>query len=261
MMVKIESLQNESVKHARKLADSASFRRAENAFFLEGLRLCCDAAETGISVKQCFVTQQALDKDEARLTSLLPAAGQFFLVSSSVAQKLSQTQSPQGVFCVCEMPQRQAALQPGGVYVALDHIQDPANLGAIIRTAEALGIDGAVLCGCCDVFNPKAQRAAMGSLLRLPLITTDDLPTFLLEQQSKNGFRLLATTPDAGAKKLTTLDLSGGVIAVIGNEGNGVTQEVLSICNRVTIPMNGRAESLNASMAAAITMWELVRKR
>ena len=72
---------------------------------------------------------------------------------------------------------------------------------------------------------------------------------------------MLATTPDAGAQKLTTLDLSGGIIAVIGNEGNGVTQQVLSICERVTIPMGGRAESLNASMAAAITMWELVRKR
>ncbi len=261
MMVKIESLQNESVKHACKLAASSSFRRAENAFFLEGLRLCCDAAETGIPVKQCFVTQQALDKDGNKLSSLLSAAGQSFLISSAVAQKLSQTRSPQGVFCVCETPRTQSTLQPGGVYVALDHIQDPANLGAIIRTAEALGIDGAVLCACCDPGNPKAQRAAMGSLLRLPLMDVEDLPAFLSEQQSQHGFRLLATTPDAGAQKLTTLELSGGIIAVIGNEGNGVTQQVLSICERVTIPMGGRAESLNASMAAAITMWELVRAR
>ena len=261
MMQKIESLQNESVKRACKLASSASARRAENAFFLEGLRLCCDAAETGVQVLQCFITAQALDRDEDKLGMLLQHAGQCFLVSSAVAQKLSQTQSPQGVFCICRMPQESTDLKPGGVYAALDHIQDPANLGAIIRTAEALGVDGAVLCGCCDVYNPKAQRAAMGSLLRLPLIQTADLPSFLLEQNQTCGFRLLATTPDSQAKKLTTLHLSGGVIAVIGNEANGVSDAVLSICERVTIPMNGRAESLNASMAAAITLWELVRER
>ena len=261
MMQKIESLQNESVKRACKLAASASTRRAENAFFLEGLRLCCDAAETGVQVLQCFLTAQALERDEEKLGVLLQRAGQCFLASPAVAQKLSQTQSPQGVFCICRMLPEKADLNPGGVYVALDHIQDPANLGAIVRTAEALGLSGAVLSGCCDVYNPKAQRAAMGSLLRLPLIQTTDLPSFLLEQNRTFGFRLLATTPDRHAQKLTKLHFSGGVIAVIGNEGNGVSDAVFSICERVTIPMNGRAESLNASMAAAITMWELVREQ
>ena len=261
MMVKIESLQNDHVKHACKLAASSTARRKENLFFLEGLRLCCDAAETGIRVKQCFVTQPALDRSSEKLEALLFHAEQMFLVSNAVAQKLSQTLSTQGVFCVCETPKPVERLALGGVYIALDHIQDPANLGAIIRTAEALGVDGAVLCGCCDVGNPKAQRAAMGALLRLPLLYIDDLPAYLLSCRTKSSFRLLATTPDENAKKLTQLSVTGGVIAVIGNEGNGVSADVLSICEQVTIPMNGRAESLNASMAAAITMWELVRER
>ena len=261
MMVKIESLQNESVKHACKLAVSSAARKKENALFLEGLRLCCDAAETGIGIRQCFVTQQMLEHEQEKLTQLLSCAAQVLLISDAVAQKLSQTQTPQGVFCICEAPRMLQPLTPGKVYIALDHIQDPANLGAIIRTAEALGVSGAVLCGCCDAGNPKAQRAAMGSLLRMGLIEVQDLPAFLLEQKTRSGFRLLATTPDADAPKLTELSLAGGIIAVIGNEGNGVSEEVFSICERVTIPMKGRAESLNASMAAAITMWELVRAR
>ena len=258
MMLKIESLQNESVKHACKLAVSAKARQEANAFFLEGLRLCCDAAQSGITVRQCFVTQEALTRDEARLQPLLACAAQTALVAPAVAQKLSQTQSPQGVFCVCEMPSKNSDADPAGVYIALDHVQDPANFGAIIRTAEALGLSGAILCGCCDVYNPKAQRAAMGSLLRLPLIQTDDLAAFLLSLR-KLGMRLLATTPDRSAEPLTGQSIQGGVVAVIGNEANGVSPEVSALCDRVTIPMNGRAESLNASMAAAITMWELVR--
>ena len=168
MIQKIESVQNETVKRACKLAVSAKFRQAEQAFFLEGARLCCDAAMSGAAVLQCFVTEDALRKESDRLSVLLESAKQTALISDAVAHKLSQTMSPQGVFCVCAMDQRQPAIDESGVYLALDHIRDPANLGAMIRTAEALGLNGAILCGCCDVYNPKAQRAAMGSLLRLP---------------------------------------------------------------------------------------------
>ena len=259
-MLKIESLHNESVKQACKLAASAKARQAAQAFFLEGARLCSDAAASGITVLQCFLTATAFEKEQERLAALLSTAKQTALISDAVAQKLSQTQTPQGVFCVCAMPKKSVATQANGVYVALDHIQDPANLGAIIRTAEALGLDGAILYGCCDIYNPKAQRAAMGSLLRLPLIQTTDLPV-MLEQLRHDGMCVLATTPDPSAKKLTQLSVFGGVVAVIGNEGNGVSDAVMARCETVTIPMNGRAESLNASMAAAITMWELVRSR
>ena len=253
MMLKIESLQNESVKRACKLATSAKARQVERQFFLEGARLCCDAAQSGVVIRQCFLTEEALAHDGARLTPVLQCAEQTALVSSAVAQKLSQTRSTQGVFCVCDMPARKAAFDSDGVYLALDRVQDPANLGAVIRTAEALGLSGAILYSCCDVYNPKAQRAAMGSLLRLPLMETDDLAAFCSEKL-QSGVRVLATTPDASAKKLTELAIRGGVIAVIGNEANGVSTALLELCEPVTIPMNGRAESLNASMAAAITM-------
>ena len=98
----------------------------------------------------------------------------------------------------------------------------------------------------------------MGSLLRLPIILTDDLHSLLVSCKDE-GIKLYSTTPDETSEKITSVPMDGGVIAVIGNEGNGVTERISSVCKKITIPMLGRAESLNASMAAAITMWEIMR--
>lgn len=117
---------------------------------------------------------------------------------------------------------------------------------------------GAILCGCCDRYSPKSQRAAMGSLLRLPVYESADLCSDLELLKSK-GMKLYATSPDSSAQRITRVPMDAGVICVIGNEGNGVSEAVFSLCERVTIPMQGNAESLNASMAAAITMWEMMR--
>ncbi len=145
-----------------------------------------------------------------------------------------------------------------GKFIALENIQDPANLGAVCRTAEALGIKGAILYSCCDRYSPKSQRAAMGSLLRLPIFESSDLCADIEYLRSK-GMKVYATSPDSSSAKITEISMDGGVVCVIGNEGNGVSEEVFSLCEKVTIPMKGNAESLNASMAAAITMWEMMR--
>jgi TrmH family RNA methyltransferase len=179
-------------------------------------------------------------------------------VSTSVEQKLTQAQTPQGVFCLCKKRENDSTIDIRGKYIVLENVQDPANFGAVCRTAEALGISGAITSGCCDLYNPKTQRAAMGSALRLPIIETDDLASLLVALAEK-GMKLYATTPREDAKKITELSFDGGALAVIGNEGNGVSDEIFALCEKITIPMGGRAESLNASMAAAITMWEMMR--
>ena len=259
MIITIESRSNDKIKTAQKLASSSRFRNERREFFLEGARLCYDAAVSGIRIKQVFFTDSCLGKYPDKLEKITAKADEKYKIGRDVASKLADTQSAQGVFAVCEMPpEGEKKIDPNGKYIFLENIQDPANLGATARTAEALGIDGAVLCGCCDVYNPKAQRAAMGSLLRLPLIFTDDAVRTLGEC-NENGMLTLAAVPDAKAERITDADFSGGVIAVIGNEGNGVTDETMSVCRRVTIPMKGRAESLNASMAAALVMWEMMR--
>ena len=131
--------------------------------------------------------------------------------------------------------------------------------GSVARSAEALGIDGIIVCGGCDMYNPKALRASMGSLLRIPIIAVDDLVE-TLERANSEGMLTAATVPDENARDITKTDFSAGVIAVIGNEGNGVTEAVKSTAReRITIKMKGEAESLNASVAAVITMWEIMR--
>lgn len=259
MIFTIESKSNDKIKAAQKLSSSSSFRLEKKEFFLEGVRLCFDAAQSNVKIKQCFFTQRAFEKNTEKVSKVIESAENAYSVTEDIAEKLSDTKNSQGIFAVCEMPENSGFYpEKGKKYVALENIQDPSNLGAIIRTAEALGLDGAVLCSCCDAYNPKAQRAAMGSLLRLPLLITDDI-IGVISKCKESGILPLATVPDNSAKKITDVDMTNGVIAVIGNEGNGVTDKVIAACEKVTVPMKGRAESLNASMAAAIVMWEMMR--
>ena len=193
---------------------------------------------------------------------MLERARQSYLVADHVAGLLSSTKSPQGVFCQCRWPQglRAGDAAGGGACAVLEDLQDPGNLGTILRTAEALGIGRVVLLGdCCDPLSPKALRASMGAVFRLGL-SLERSRQGLFSRLRGEGFRLLASVPDSAALPVTEVDFSQGPCAVfIGNEGNGLSQETIAQCQRVTIPMAGRAESLNASAAATILLWEMAR--
>lgn len=255
----LQSRTNERIKFALSVRKSARTRRENNLFFLEGARLCSDAAACGTVISACFYTDKATEKYPDRLSVVLSAAKQSFRITEDLSAHLSETENPQGIFCLCEMQKTQVEIRPDGKYAALSFVQNPDNLGAIARTAEALGIDGLVLESGCDIYNPKAQRAAMGSLLRIPVMQTDDLCT-LLSDCRKSGMRVYASTPDSSAEKITNADFSGGVVCVIGNEGSGLRDELLNTCERITIPMRGRAESFNAAAAATLLLWEMVRE-
>ncbi len=259
-MNRLDSVSNEKIKTAVKIASSSKARKETGLFFLEGLRLCRDSALSGTAIRYAFFTDKAYEKFVEDTELIRSKAQEAYLISEAVADKLSLTQTSQGVFCLCEkeMSLPLSALDFGGKYIALENIQDPANLGAICRTAEALGIRGAILYGCCDRYSPKSQRAAMGSLLRLPVFESTDLCADIKILKEK-GVKIYATSPVSSSAKITEVPMDGGVICVIGNEGNGVSKDVFSLCEKVTIPMQGNAESLNASMAAAITMWEMMR--
>ncbi len=262
-MEQLTAKQNEKIKAAVSVRDSAKVRRESGLFFLEGARLCADAAENNVTIVRAFFTAKALEKYTSYAEKIIAKAQETFGISEEISSKLSDTQNPQGVFCICSAPARQAEtaeINLQGKYIFLENVQDPSNLGAVSRTAEALGIDGLIVCGGCDVYNPKALRASMGSALRLPVYVCDDAVK-LLESLGRKGMLTLASTPDSSAELITQVEMTGGVVCVVGNEGNGVTCETMSACcKRITIPMDGRAESLNASTAAAILIWEMVRK-
>ncbi len=250
------------MKFAVKLREKDSFRKKEGLFFIEGARLSQDAAVSGVEIKELFVTESALEKYSDYIRSVENVAERCFVVSEEIAEKLSDTKNNQGVFCVCKMLDKNTnigKIKYNGKYIALEDVSNPSNFGAVVRTAEAVGLDGVIVSGGCDIYNPKSLRASMGSLFRLSVCIADDLPEFLCALQ-KNGMKVYAGVPDSTALKITEADMSGGVVCIIGNEGNGITEATKNASTQlVTIPMKGRAESLNAASAASILIWEMMR--
>lgn len=254
----LESRRNARVQAFCRLRDSAGARRDAGRFVLEGLRLCADCVETGGTLFALYVTKTALDKGGARMDALLSGAKEVFLISDPVAEKLSDTVTTQGVFAEVPFPKtRPFAPAAGERYLALDAVQNPQNLGAAARTAEALGLTGILLFGGCDRFSPKALRASMGALLRLPVWEAASVSETLAA--AARVLPVFAAVPDKTALPVQQADFSGGAVVVVGNEANGVRPETLECARRLTVPMAGRAESLNAAAAAAILIWEMVR--
>jgi len=258
-MEEITSRTNERIKNFLKLCSSSKERKEQRLYAIEGARLCFDALLSGEKIKEFYYTRKAKEKFPLQVEKIGKEAENRFVISEEVARKMSSTPSPQGLFCVACVRQNTLAIDPKLCYIALDGIQDPANLGALARTAEALGIEGIILFNCCDAYNQKSLRASMGAFFRLPVMETDDL-CMLLRNKAIEGMLTVATVPDRGSENICSLDFSKGAIAVIGNEGNGVSQQVIDACmKKAVIPMNGRAESLNAAAAGAIVMWEMMR--
>ncbi len=264
-MEKITSRKNPLIRHMRELKDSAQKRRETGEFLCEGARLCRDAALYGTEILVCLYTARAGERYGEYLAPILKAAGEVKIIDEPVAELLSDTRQNQGVFCLCK--RQEVLLSFGnmpyrGQCVVLENIQDPGNLGGILRTAEALGIGQVVLLGSSpDPLSPKVLRASMGAVLRSPIFFAGDARE-LAGSLKRHGYLLLSAVADRDAESVLNLDLSSGINAVfIGNEGAGLTDGTKGLCDRqITVPMPGRAESLNASAAATILMWELSRK-
>lgn len=259
---KITSVSNDKIKDAVKLTSSSSYRRKTGRFILEGVRLCRDAVLTGVKVENLFFTGKAYGLYCGMIDEIIKKAENSFEISKEAADKISDTVNSQDVFCVCRMNETEKSLseiKKDGKYIVLENIQNPDNLGGIIRTAEALGMDGAVLFSGCDIYNPKSQRASMGSLFRLPVFRIENIEELFNSAKEKN-MKTIAAVVDRDAKKVTEEKFNQGTFCIVGNEGNGVSRETVSRCDvKLTVPMKGRAESLNASTAACILMWEMMK--
>ena len=259
----IASRRNDHVKLAYCLSKSSSFRKKKGLCFLEGARLCADAAMSGNKTRALFFTPKAEIKYKDYIMRIKCPEDKIYVIDQSIADYLADTKNPQGVFSISDIPYTENKLSGvprSGNFLALENIQNPDNLGAALRTAEAFGISGVVFGGaCCDAYSPKALRAGMGAVFRLGVYTRADMPSAVRDFNSM-GFSTFAAVPDRSALKVTDIDFRGSSVMVIGNEGNGIMPETVRECKKcVTIPMSGRAESLNASAAAAVLMWEMMR--
>lgn len=246
----ITSLQNEKVKHIRALFDHAKNRRKEGQIVLEGVRLVRDACQQGY--RPDFV----LSTTEADTGFLAAYNIEPLLVSNEVMRAASDTQQPQGIIGVFPMPQ--ANLPPDAKrIVILDSIRDPGNLGTILRTAGAAGVEAVLLSpDCVDPYNPKALRAGMGAHFRVPLAQAD---WGQIGAYCYNKHMYLADSE--GDTRYDQADWRSNWAIIIGGEAHGAGSEGLALAqHRVYIPMAAATESLNAAVAASVILFEAARQ-
>ena len=259
----ITSKSNDKIKRVGLLIRSASARREGGAFVIEGLRLCHDAVLNNIVIDELYFTEDAYKKHQDIMQVIIDSSNKRYCVSNDVITKISDTNNSQGVVAVVGFKNILTAgdINPNGRYIACENVADPSNLGAIARTAEALGLSGLMLIDhCCDAYNPKALRASMGALLRLPVYTYADTNEFC-NMCKCNNMRSVASVVHSDATDIKEFVFNNGDIVVIGNEANGMSDALINMCDeRINIRIKGRAESFNAAVAASIIMWELSAK-
>lgn len=253
---RISSRKNENVRVVRELLKSAKYRAETDMFAVEGDHLCGELADCANTIEYFLYTEKAAAKYPETVRKAAEKSFETAVITEELSEYISDTKSPQGLFAAAErfgapMPEDPRRL------VVLDGVQDPGNVGTIIRTAEAFGIDGIVYVNsCADKFSPKTLRASMGSAFRVPsLVTTaDSLGKFL------EDFTVFGAMLDESAKRLGNVKFPEKTAIIIGSEGSGVSSEIAGLCDeKIYIPIQG-AESLNAATAAAILMWELGRQ-
>ncbi len=261
--MEISSKDNPLIGEMRQLLSQAKYRKKTGRFVIEGVRLCEDAVRSGAVVTTFVYTERAKQQYGDVWAKLDAAADKSVCIAERLAPLVADTKTPQGFFAVCQDVRRPFAddiLRHGGRYIALENIQDPANIGTIVRTAEAMGLDGLLVSAdCCDLTAPKVVRGSMGGVFRLPIVECADFPSAIQQWQAA-GLPVYACVPDRAADSIRTVSFRTGGIALIGNEANGLTPSTIAAATgRVTIPMDGNAESLNAAVAASIVAWEMTR--
>lgn len=258
----IESMNNPQVKRIGKLKRSSRFRRQERGFIAEGFKMAAEGLEHGL-VQTLYVAESARKEYFLKLSHTI-GEEDIEWVSDAVFRQISDTAAPQGVLAVIRMPEYDRGKilsEERATLVCLEDIQDPGNLGTIMRTAEGAGMGGVVLSkGCVDLFNPKVVRSTMGALYRMPYYITEDMSTEVEYLQSQ-GFQIAAARLDAELD-YTHADYLGKIGLLIGNEARGLSPETAEKADvGVKIPMEGQLESLNAAVSAALLMYEVHRQR
>lgn len=257
----LTSKENLRIRELSRLMASARDRRAAHLFVAEGERLCRDAALSNTEIVRTFCTAAAREKYPDTVRKLVASAPESYEISPELARRVSGTETPQGLFAVCRMRDQSAdaaRFDASDRWLVLENIQDPSNLGAIFRSAEAFGLSGVLLAGnCCDEYAPKTVRAGMGAVFRLRLLRVPS-GAEAAAMLRRAGLRTFAAVAHGAAIPLHAGTLGAGCAVFVGNEGNGLLPETAAACaSRLTIPMRGRAESLNAAAAAAILTWAM----
>ncbi len=257
----ITSKENETVKIIKKLKDK-KYRDETGLYIIEGIKMLEEAIEEKARIRKIIICEECLKAGDLEQKVLYEIAKyNCIYVNSKVFNSLTDVVAPQGIMAVIEKPNKDIKIKyDQDIILALDGIQDPGNLGTILRTADSVNLKQIIVTkNTADSYNSKVVRSTMGAILRIKIIETDDLAKTLKEAK-KNKFKIVATSLDTN-NSIYDIDYNKKVI-VIGNEANGVSKEIQELAdNKVKIPMLGKTESLNASVATGIILYEYVRQK
>lgn len=250
MIENITSRKNAYIAHLRALGSDAAYRREHGEYVCDGRKLLDEAIQNGAAIRS------VLWKERAEDVPGLTAARQYTAPEGLFDYASPMKNSPGPLFTVA-MPER-GAEEKFSRAIALENVQDPGNVGTVIRTAAALGIEAVILIGACaDVYSPKTARATMGAIFRARILTAD--LDGLMALKEKNALPLYGAALTESARDIRQMQLRHA-IAAIGSEGRGLSAELLKLCDgQLIIPMTPGSESLNAAVAGAIVMWEMAR--
>ena len=259
----ITTTQNKQTKQIIKLKKSARERRKQELFLVEGIRMFRETPKR--LLKEVYASESFYKKEKHMTDEALKGSGAHLLIlSDTVFGYVSDTKTPQGILCVVEQMNHEineltSAKCP--LIMVLDHLQDPGNLGTILRTAEGAGVTGILMDReCVDVYNPKTIRSTMGSIYRMPFVYVEDLGKGIQDLKDK-GITTYAAHLE-GTNSYDEEDLTNPCAFLIGNEGNGLRREIADMADcYVKIPMLGQVESLNAAIASSVLMFEAARQR
>lgn len=255
----ISSKDNEQIKYIKKLKDK-KFRDEAKEYLVEGIKLVKEAIEENVTIKMIVVCEDC-DSEGTMEQSLLYEIAKYncIYVTKRIFQSITDVVNPQGILAVVEKGDNSDNIDYSeDIILALDGIQDPGNLGTILRTADSANLKQIILTTeCADPYNPKVVRSTMGAIFRMNIIWAENLQK-TLQTAKKHKFEVMATSLET-TKSIYEVDYHKKVV-VIGNESKGVSKEIQNMADiKVKIPMLGKTESLNASVAASIMIYEYVR--
>ena len=257
----ISSGANQQIKNLTNLLKKSKERKKSNCFVVEGPRMCFEAPKEWI--KSVYVSE-SFEKNEDNIRMLKDKFESYEVISDSIFKSISDTMTPQGIMAVVKMPRynlKDMINVERPMFLVLESIQDPGNLGTMIRTGEGAGISGVIMNKTTvDIFNPKTVRSTMGSLYRVPFLIVDDLED-TISILKNNGIMVYAAHLKA-EKSYDQLDYTKPTAFLIGNEGNGLSDQISGCADQyIIIPMEGKVESLNAAISATLLMYEANRQR
>ncbi len=263
----ISSTSNPRIRKLCNWQSKAKERRKDGVFLAEGIKMLEEAPPSWI--REVYLTEDALKKiehlprDAKQVLDKLNKTG-YELVSDEVMKKCSDTQTPQGAIVVLDRPayhREEMLSKKDGLFLIIEDLQDPGNLGTIVRTAEGAGVDGIFLSkDTVDLYNPKTIRSTMGSVYRMPCLYVDDLSE-VLRDMKKRGISAYAAHL-SGTGMHYDFSYKKGTAFMIGNEGNGLKKETADLADcYLKIPMEGKVESLNAAIATSVLLYEAYRQR